>query len=76
VDVTQRFDRRFPAVCSELYLLAQDADPATGPERGWRWERRIADTLASRGFVNRRRPPKATPTASGMSTWLTPALAG
>lgn len=45
-----RPDRRFPALCAQLYLLAQDDDSTEGPERGWRWERRIADALAVRGF--------------------------
>jgi hypothetical protein len=56
VDVRRGFDRRFPALCSELYLLAQEDDAVTGPERGWRWERRIADSLASRGFPVRSVP--------------------
>ena len=45
-----RGDRRFPALCAQLYELAQEDDPGRGPERGWRWERRIADALAVRGF--------------------------
>jgi hypothetical protein len=50
VVVRGRDDRRFPALCAQLYELAQEDDPGRGPERGWRWERRIADTLAVRGF--------------------------
>jgi hypothetical protein len=45
-----RPDRRFPALCAQLYLLAQEEDSTCGPERGWRWERRVAEALASRGF--------------------------
>jgi hypothetical protein len=48
------FDRRFPVLCAELYRLAIDEDdPGWGPERGWRWERRIAEGLAARGFSAR-----------------------
>ena len=50
MDVNRRADRRFPALCAQLYRLAQEDDTTRGPERGWRWERRIADVLAERGF--------------------------
>jgi len=46
--------RRFADLCRDLYTLAQDVafnDIAIrGPARGWRWEARIADTLAHRGY--------------------------
>lgn len=46
--------RRFADLCRDLYVLAQDGDAGTrlvrGPARGWLWERRIADTLAARGY--------------------------
>ena len=46
--------RRFADLCRDLYTLAQDVafnDIAIrGPARGWRWESRIADTLAHRGY--------------------------
>lgn len=46
--------RRFADLCRDLYTLAQDigcdATAIRGPERGWRWESRIADTLAYRGY--------------------------
>jgi hypothetical protein len=42
--------RRFPVLCRDLHLLAQELDPLPGPERGWRWERRIAEGLFLRGF--------------------------
>jgi hypothetical protein len=42
--------RRFPVLCRDLHLLAQEIDPAPGPARGWRWERQIAEALFLRGF--------------------------
>lgn len=52
--------RRFADLCRDLYTLAQDvaADPTAerGASRGWRWETRIAETLARRGY-----PVDATP---------------
>lgn len=45
-----RGGRRFPVLCRDLYLLAQEIDPTPGPARGWAWERRIAETLFLRGF--------------------------
>jgi hypothetical protein len=42
--------RRFPVLCRDLYLLAQELDPVPGPARGWRWERQIAEALFLRGF--------------------------
>ncbi|MEJ7784327.1 MAG: hypothetical protein WKF96_05935 [Solirubrobacteraceae bacterium] len=43
-------DRRFPALCAELFRLAQAPLEGSGPARGWRWEERIADALTTRGF--------------------------
>jgi hypothetical protein len=45
-----RGGRRFPVLCRDLYLLTQDFDAASGPERGWSWERRIAEALYLQGF--------------------------
>lgn len=42
--------RRFPVLCRDLYLLTQEIDSVSGPERGWRWEQRIAEALFVRGF--------------------------
>lgn len=46
--------RRYANLCRDLFILAQDVaarDIETrGPARGWRWEERIADTLAFRGY--------------------------
>jgi hypothetical protein len=42
--------RRFADLCRDVYVLAQYVDLTAGPRRGWRWEQRIADTLARRGF--------------------------
>jgi hypothetical protein len=42
--------RRFTTLCQDLFALAQAPDEARGPERGWRWERRIADHLGKKGF--------------------------
>ena len=42
--------RRFAVLCRDLFLLAQEHDPTPGPARGTRWEHRIADALADRGF--------------------------
>jgi hypothetical protein len=47
------FDRRFPVLCAELYGLALEDDPGSGPARGWRWERRVAEGLGARGFSAR-----------------------
>lgn len=54
--VAAPFDRRFPALCGELYRLALEEDPDAGPARGWRWERRIAEGLGVRGFSARAVP--------------------
>lgn len=46
--------RRFANLCRDLFTLAQDVAfqdmEIRGPARGWRWEERIADTLARRGY--------------------------
>jgi len=42
--------RRFPVLCRDLFLLAQGDDATVGPARGRRWEHRVADALADRGF--------------------------
>lgn len=46
--------RRFADLCRDLYTLAQDVTSdnlaTRGPARGWRWEARIADALAYRGY--------------------------
>jgi hypothetical protein len=48
--------RRLPVLCAELYKMALEELPGAGAERGWRWEKRIADGLAERGF-----PARAVP---------------
>lgn len=49
--MTRRSDRRYPTLCAELYRLALERDDThRGPERGFRWERRVACALAERGF--------------------------
>lgn len=45
-----RGGRRFAVLCHDLFVLAQEVDEARGPVRGTRWEHRIADALAARGF--------------------------
>lgn len=47
------FDRRFPVLCAELYRLALEDDQGSGPQRGLRWERRVAEGLGARGFSAR-----------------------
>jgi hypothetical protein len=42
--------RTYAALCEQLFMLAQTIDPISGPERGFRWETRIAEALAHRGF--------------------------
>lgn len=42
--------RRFSTLCQDLFTLAQMPDTSRGPERGWRWENRIADYLGRRGY--------------------------
>ena len=52
--------RRFADLCRDLFTLAQDSvaqnAASRGPSRGWRWEARIADVLAYRGFPVDARP--------------------
>lgn len=52
MDLTKR--RRFADLCRDLYTVAQDAasteTTSRGPDRGWRWEARLADTLVRRGY--------------------------
>lgn len=46
--------RRFADLCRDLFVLAQGHSfsdvTIRGPSRGWRWEARIADALAHRGY--------------------------
>jgi hypothetical protein len=53
VELTTR-GRRVADLCRDLYTLAQDVASdntiTPGPARGWRWENRIANTLAHRGY--------------------------
>ena len=42
--------RTYASLCEQLFVLAQFVDPNTGPERGFRWEARIAERLAQLGF--------------------------
>jgi hypothetical protein len=42
--------RRFTTLCQDLFALAHAPDDVRGPERGWRWEHRIADYLGKKGF--------------------------
>lgn len=52
MDLTTR--RRYADLCRDLYTVAQDAAlteaASRGPDRGWRWEARLADTLTRRGY--------------------------
>lgn len=50
MDLVGRAGRRFSDLCRDLFVLAQDVDATPGPGRGWRWEAKIADALARRGF--------------------------
>lgn len=45
--------RRFATLCADLYLLSLEDVEGKGPERGWRWERMIAERLADRGYPAR-----------------------
>src|SRR4051812_24897808 len=40
-------------MCGLLHTIAQEIDPTRGPERGWRWERRVERELLSHGFAIR-----------------------
>jgi hypothetical protein len=42
--------RRFATLSQDLFALAQVPDERRGPERGWHWERRIADHLGQQGY--------------------------
>jgi hypothetical protein len=42
--------RTFNALCAQLFALAQMVDDSPGPERGFRWESTIAESLAAAGF--------------------------
>ena len=42
--------RKFATLCQDLFALAQIPDEAHGSDRGWRWERRIADLLGRQGY--------------------------
>lgn len=54
-----RHGRRFSTMCATIHRVAQESDPMTGPERGWRWERRIARALLLQGFYIRSLPAGA-----------------
>src|SRR5689334_14162293 len=42
--------RQFSDLCRDIFVLAQRPEPVAGSERGRRWEIRIAEALAFRGF--------------------------
>lgn len=42
--------RRFATLCQDLFALSQIRDDVRGPERGSRWESRVADLLGRRGY--------------------------
>src|SRR5205807_9033614 len=42
--------RSYSSLCRDLFLLAQEPDVGVGPERGPRWETRIAAQLALQGY--------------------------
>jgi hypothetical protein len=46
-------------MCARLHAAAQEVDETTGPERGWRWERRIQRELLVAGFSARSLSPGA-----------------
>ena len=51
--MTRRADQPFEVMCALLHTIAQEPDPTLGPERGWRWERRVERELLLRGFAVR-----------------------
>jgi hypothetical protein len=50
VDVLISSRRTFGALCEQLFRLAQVPDDLVGPERGARWEWRIAELLGKCGY--------------------------
>ncbi len=50
MDVLMHAGRRFADLCRDLYILSQIVDATPGSARGWRWEVRIAESLARRGL--------------------------